>query len=319
MPRADPNPVPAEPPAGLGVGTPGEVGRAIRTHGRRKSRVPKWAILAVVIGLAAVAVGLRLVPESPFADQDTAEALAPLPLHPVEITAAAVGTSGFLSWALLDRRTNEIVGSTNLQELSDTASMIKIWLAADYLRLATEANRTPPAAAMRDLEIMVKDSDNDAADRTYSAIGGTAGVQQMVSVCGLTDSSSVPGRWSNTIMSARDAVRLGQCVADGRAAGTKWTPWLLDAMRGVRGDGNFGIRKAFPADQQSQIAIKNGWLLRTEDELWHTNCLAVGDTWVLAVMQRYPAQGNYIADFTHTGQVCQNVTTQLLNAPTPAP
>ena len=70
------------------------------------------------------------------------------------------------------------------------------------------------------------------------------------------------GGWSRTRLSARDTARLGACIDDGRAAGPKWTKWLLNEMRLVRGVGDFGIRKAFPAAEQKTIAIKNGWIDR---------------------------------------------------------
>ena len=68
--------------------------------------------------------------------------------------------------------------------------------------------------------------------------------------------------------------------------------------------------KAYKA---AQVAIKNGWLLRDDDNNWHTTCLAIGDTWVMAVLQRYPSTGAYDADFQHTTVVCQKVATMLLN------
>ena len=77
---------------------------------------------------------------------------------------------------------------------------------------------------------------------------------------------------------------MGDCIADGRAAGPKWTKWLLDEMRLVRGVGDFGIRKAFPAAVQKKIAIKNGWVDRTSEQEMHINCLAIGDTWTMGVM-----------------------------------
>jgi hypothetical protein len=313
--RAVPPP-PPPPPSSAGIGVIGGRGRKIRSHGRRKSRGPAWALIIVVLGLVAVGAGLRFVPGGPFssaADSDPAAgpALEPLPLHAANITVDSVKTTGFLSWAVLDRRTNEIFGSSNMDATSSTASLIKAWMAAQYLR----TNDAPTQAKLSDLEIMIRDSDNDAADRTYSAIGGTPGIQKMVSVCSLTDSQAVQGWWSATTMSARDVVRLGQCIGDGRAAGPKWTQWLLDTMRKVRGDGDFGIRQAFPAAQRSQIAIKNGWLLSDDDNTWHTNCLAIGDTWVMSVMQRYPPTGVYLDDFQHTAEVCQNLTKLLMSAP----
>jgi hypothetical protein len=87
-------------------------------------------------------------------------------------------------------------------------------------------------------------------------------------------------------------------------------------MRKVRGVGDFGIRDVLPPAQAATVAIKNGWLLRDEDHNWHVNCLAVGDTWVVAVMQRYPSTSTKAkdreAEFDHTQQVCRDVASQLL-------
>jgi hypothetical protein len=80
-------------------------------------------------------------------------------------------------------------------------------------------------------------------------------------------------------------------------------------MRYVRGDGRFGIVNALPAGLATKVAIKNGWLLRDETGIWHVNCLAVGDGWVLAVMMRYDGS----LGFAHGGAVCESVTTQLIN------
>jgi hypothetical protein len=303
--------------------------RRIRSHGRRKRRVPIWMIVLVLVGIIAVIAGLRVVPGSPLAAgnnspadgldsaggpaQTTPPPPPPLPFRAAEITLANVNTKGFLSWALLDRRSGEIVGSSNLDATSTTASMIKAWLASDYLRRADEAKQTPSQSRLADLETLIRDSNNDAADRTYTANGKTASIQRLITMCGLTESKAITGLWSNTLVSARDTVRMGACIADGRAAGEKWTPWILDMMRKVRGAGDFGIRKALPASVQAQVSIKNGWLLRDEDNNWHTSCMAIGDTWVMSVLQRYPSQGTYDADFQHTADVCQKVATLLLN------
>lgn len=281
-------------------------------------------MLLLVLGLGAVGAGLRLVPGSPFASKQTTTITTPevveptptpvpLPFRSADITVAGANTAGFLSWSLLDRRSGEIVGSQNMAETTTTASMIKAWLAADYLRRASETGETPTNSRLNDLEVMIRDSNNEAADRTYTANGKAASIERLISICGLTDSSAVPGFWSNTNISAEDTVRMGECIADGRAAGETWTPWVLDMMRKVRDVGDFGIRKAFPTDQQANVAIKNGWLLRDEDNNWHTNCLAIGDSWVLAVLQQYPSTGDWNTDFAHTTEVCQNVATLLLN------
>jgi len=304
----------------------GERIRRIRSHGRRKHRVPVWAIALMVLGLVAVGAGLRVLPGSPFApgaQSNTADAgpdaeptpsptPPPLPFRYAEINPAIVKTQGFLSWALMDRRTGEIVGSANMTETNTTASMIKGWLASDYLRRAGEKNETPAKSRLADLEIMIRDSNNDAASRTYNLNGKAASIQRLISICKLTDSKTGES-WGDTLVSARDAVRMGECIADGTAAGPKWTSWVLDMMRKVRDVGDFGIRKALPTATQPTIAIKNGWDQWAADNTYRTNCLAIGETWVMSVLQRYPRQGDYNADFAHTEQVCQDVATALLN------
>src|SRR4029079_10451118 len=96
-------------------------------------------------------------------------------------------------------------------------------------------------------------------------------------------------RWSLTQVPARDVTRLAKCIADGRAAGPKWTGWLLDQMSSVRGAGRFGILEDLPADVAKSTAIKNGWLAR-DDGQWHIACMATGDGWSLGVMARYPGR-----------------------------
>ena len=100
-----------------GIGVIGGRGRPIRSHGRRKSRLPAWALVIVVLGLVAVGAGLRFVPGAPFSKHPPTAAgpsQPPLPLHPANITLDSVTTTGFLSWAVLDRRTGEIFGSSNM-------------------------------------------------------------------------------------------------------------------------------------------------------------------------------------------------------------
>ena len=109
-------------------------------------------------------------------------------------------------------------------------------------------------------------------------------------------------------MSARDAVRLGEFVAIGAAAGPKWTDWLLAEMRQVRGMGDFGIAEALPKSEADKVATKTGWHMHTFDNHWRINCLAVHPEWVLAVMTRYPER----LGFAYGGKGCQDVARQAI-------
>jgi hypothetical protein len=233
-----------------------------------------------------------------------------LTAKPVTIDAR----TNFFSWALLDRQSGNIVGSPNyISGVNSTESMIKVWLTADYLRLL--GNKQPPAQRLAELSRMIRDSDDGAAQNIYQVNGRNTTIKRMISVCGLTETSMVNGWWSKTQISARDAVRLGQCVANGKAAGPKWTGWVLGEMRQVRGTvaqepngGRWGVIDALPLELADDVAIKNGWTLLFDDGNWHVNCLAVHSDWVLSVLTRYQGKlgKQYGAD------ICKQVTQQLM-------
>ncbi|WP_173157222.1 serine hydrolase [Phytohabitans suffuscus] len=227
---------------------------------------------------------------------------SPSPKRPPQVR---IDHAGFLSWALLDRATGGISGSGNLAAPSDTMSMVKAWIAADYLRTA---DGDVSEARLAQLTIMIRDSDNAAAQALFEAVGRRASIERLIAICGLTESSAYGNWWSRTTVSARDTVRLGACIADGRAAGPRWTGWLLDEMRQVRGVGDFGVRRAL-ADP-GRVAIKNGWLLRDEDGLWHLSCLAIAEEWVLAVLLRYPGD----LGFDYGTALCEKVGRQVVTA-----
>ncbi|MFI0791679.1 serine hydrolase [Micromonospora rubida] len=298
--------------------------------------------VAMVLAVVAVLLGSAMLVPAAYArlsDDDTGgsggsaqSVAAPEPTAPPPPTLAAgpvsMNFSGeFFSWALMDRTTGTISGSKNLASTNSTESMIKSWFAADYLRqlgdkpLSTERRKQITTA--------IRDSNDDAANALYAAVGKAATIKRMISTCGLTDTKSgtVPGYvgwWSFTRMSPRDAVRLGDCVADGTAAGPKWTSYLLDEMSKVRGSikeqqlksggGKWGIVDGLPAEIKAQgpVSIKNGWTPLNYDGNWHVNCLAVTKKWSLAVMLRYPQKSG----LSYGAKVCASVATQLV---TPQP
>ena len=69
---------------------------------------------------------------------------------------------------------------------------------------------------------------------------------------------------------------------------------------------------AFPAAERKTIAIKNGWIDRTKEQEMHINCLAIGDTWTMGVMVRYPIGKGYEYGMKN----CQKITEALLRPAT---
>ncbi|GAB3965090.1 hypothetical protein GCM10027615_09200 [Plantactinospora veratri] len=204
------------------------------------------AITTVVLGglLLVPAAYARLVDSGPGASsaEEAPVGIEPSAPPPPTLAAAPVtvkGVDGFLGWALLDRESGKISGSKNMTSTNSTESMIKVWIVSDYLRRL--GDETPSASTLKMASTAIRDSNDDSAEVLYSKGGRGAVVDRLIKICKLTDTRKVipPGEssvwWSYTEMSPRDAVRMGECVKDGTAAGPKWTKWVLDEMTKVRG------------------------------------------------------------------------------------
>lgn len=290
------------------------------------------AVLAIAGGAAALVAAFPKHKTTPTAAGTSAEPSTPTsvdtpaspsaPAAPKDMSDLLVGPhevnlkiNGWYGWALMDTRTGKIYGSSDMHKTQKTASMIKAWIAADVLRTQAEQGKTPSDYILGRVKIMVQHSDNNAAVELFKLVDNGASTRRMISLCDMKDSKS-DDNWSNTLVSPYDIVKLGKCIADGRAAGPKWTQWLLTTMRGVNGGltyGDFGIRKAFPDDVAKTVAIKNGWIDRQATQTYTVNCLAIGDHWTMGVMTNSPLSFSH--DDTYGANVCKQVAAALLNKP----
>ena len=239
-------------------------------------------------------------------DQQTAaEPTAPEPAETPPVPVVNLTVDGTLSWAYLNRATGEQYSSPNATTTSYTESMIKAWLAADELTRSERSGRQPN---LNLIVPMIRDSDNNAAEILWLKNGADGSTSRMIQTCQLTDTRIYSGWWSMTMMSARDAVRLGDCIANGAAAGPHWTEWLMNEMRQVRGEGRFGIVDAVGPTVAETLAMKNGWTLHYNDYRWRVNCLAIDHDWILAVMVVYPGRHG----LGYGANLCASVAKQVL-------
>jgi len=215
---------------------------------------------------------------------------------PADPTSVTIPNTSYYGWALLDRATGTITGSPNAASEGNTVeSMIKPWIVADYLRQSAENGDVPQEETLEQLTLAIVDS-NDPVAHYYYVLGGEDDVvRRLIAICGLSDVTIRSGEWWSTWVTPVDAVRYGECLADGRAAGPRWTPWLLKVMTEVRGSvyeqisgevqgGRWGIIDGLPPELASRISIKNGYTEYVDG--WHVNCLAIHEDWILAVMMR---------------------------------
>lgn len=291
------------------------------SHMRARLIVTYGATASVVLAAATLGVALKLIHDGSSGVNDSVaanQAVMAAQAAPSKTSSATlhdtntvtVTSSGFWSWALIDRTTGTLSGSDNQSTAQRTASMIKAWLASDYLRLAAEKGTTPSTTQLNTLSIMIRDSDNTAATNTYASVGEEESIARLIDICELTDTEAGIN-WAKTTVSARDAVRMGACIADGRAAGDTWTDWVLTEMQSVRGSGLFGPIEVLPDEEAEQTAIKNGWVV-FDDGNWHVNCLAIAPTWILAVETVY--ESSLGVDYGE--EICRSVTEQLMADPT---
>ncbi|NUR50064.1 MAG: hypothetical protein HOV71_18220 [Hamadaea sp.] len=292
------------------------------------------ACLSVVAGLGLL-LGTTLTPSRaaglPFAPASPSISKSPEPPPPPtlrETTPVQVqlASGAAYAWSLLDRTTGETTGSANSTTYHNTTeSMVKAWLVADFLRRL--GDRDPTTAEKQKMSTAIRDSNDDSAQWLYLKDGGNASIKRLFSTCDLVDRPVIQsGWWSMTQLTARDAARMGACIADGTAAGDKWTSYLLNEMEHVRGTaatadqhatwggGRWGIIDGLPAQLQSDTAIKNGWTLINADGKWHVNCLAVHSDWTLAVQVKYPGK----LGLAYGANVCESVTRQLVYQPASA-
>jgi len=287
--------------------------------------------VTLVLAIATVVLGGLLLVPAAYARLNGDGGATPSAPAPPTLAAAPVtvkGVDGFLSWALLDRESGKISGARNMTATNSTESMIKVWIVSDYLRQL--GTKKPSAAMLTNASKSIRDSNDDATNRLYSAAGSTSTLDRLIKVCGLTETAKVipPGEkgvwWSYTKMSPRDAVRMGECIKSGKAAGPKWTKWVLTEMSRVQGSvknqqarqggGRWGIIDGLPegVTAQGPVSIKNGWTLINADGKWHLNCLAITDDWVLSVMMRYGGSKG----LQFGADACASVASQLVT-PTP--
>ncbi|WP_051366629.1 hypothetical protein [Hamadaea tsunoensis] len=252
----------------------------------------------------------------------------PPTLKETKQVSVSMAKGGFFAWALMNRKTGDITGSDNDEAAKNTTeSMVKAWLVSDYLRRQAEAGKTPTQTALNYASTAIRDSNDNSAQWLYKQNGGNASIQRLIKTCRLADKPVIKsGWWSMTQITAADAVRMGDCIGDGTAAGPKWTAYVLNEMEHVRGTtaakdqhaktggGHWGIIDGLPAVLQQGTSIKNGWTLIFADGLWHINCLAIHSDWVLAVQMRFPGK----LGLAYGAGVCKSVAQQLVYQPTTA-
>ncbi|GAA5040941.1 serine hydrolase [Thermocatellispora tengchongensis] len=129
------------------------------------------------------------------------------------------------------------------------------------------------AEARADAELMIKYSDNKAADRLWLRIGGPEGLTRAGRRFGLKHTTAVGGRcvdlycWGITETSAEDRVRLLTRLAAGKGPLPRADrDQVIRLMTGVIPEQKWGVSAA--ACDGDVVALKNGWLRHVSNRRW---------------------------------------------------
>ncbi|MEV4018702.1 serine hydrolase [Nonomuraea angiospora] len=235
---------------------------------RVRAQPPAPVRREAVLGVREAALGARLEQVS------AEEILAPIPAERIgkRLDRYLAGRSGQVTAMVKDLATGRLYRYHPGERLI-TASTAKVQiLMALLLRTSW---RKLPAAVRHDADIMIRYSDNHAADRLWSRIGGAPGFTKAGRKLGLEHTQGVPGEcvdlycWGITRTSADDQIRLMRALVSGKGPlKAKDRGQVLKLMGHVVAGQNWGISAAACAGDR--VALKNGWLKHVSNKLWAT-------------------------------------------------
>ena len=185
-----------------------------------------------------------------------------LPARAQQATSDAAKSGADITVAVLDRDTGQLVTNGRGNTIA-IASVVKLFIADDLLLQVSKGQTQLSPADQQMLDVMLRSSDDSAAETFWNRSGGSAIINRVVARYGL-GSTRPPGngRWFNTISTARDLVRYYDMLISG-AGGlpspqaniilndlAQSTPTAPDGMvpGGVYPQ-RFGIPEGFPANR----------------------------------------------------------------------
>jgi hypothetical protein len=139
-------------------------------------------------------------------------------------------------------------------------SVVKLLIALDVL--AQNNWETPDGATQQEMQQMLADSDDEIANRFWTAGSGPAIVTRMVGQLGLTGTQPPddPGEWGDTLITPQDVVTVYRYITEQLPSADRdlFLGALADAPK-IAADGfnqYFGIPDGMP---HTNWAIKQGW------------------------------------------------------------
>jgi hypothetical protein len=150
-----------------------------------------------------------------------------------------------------------------------TASIMKVDILASLLWL--RHNQSLSGAQRSTAAVMIRDSDNDAAQHLWNAEGDST-VQSFDGDADMDDTSpNLSGYWGLSTTTARDQIELLQkALLPNELLSLYSRRFIYGLMRHIRPDQDWGVSTGVADD--ATVALKNGWLERPNG-LWQVNSI----------------------------------------------
>src|SRR5689334_7582235 len=132
-----------------------------------------------------------------------------------QATAEAAKSGADIETVVMDRTTGQTVsnGKTNPFPI---ASVVKLFIADDLLLQVSKGQTTLSPSDRQSLDVMLRSSDDGAAQNVWDRSGGSAIIARVVARYGLTGTTApYDGHWDVTTSTASDLVRYYDMLLDG--------------------------------------------------------------------------------------------------------
>lgn len=265
------------------------------TADRGAPPVSAGPLLTVVAPLGTKAPLPEASPDEPAAT------FAGLAEREIQATAQAAEAGAEITAAVLDRNTGQVVTNGNGMAIA-IASVVKLFIADDLLLQVANGETELSPDDRKALDVMLRASDDSAAEVFWNRSGGSAIIDRIVTRYGLS-STRRPGngRWFNTISTATDLVRYYDMLLSGAGGLPRdqvniimsnlaaSTPTAPDGMvpGGVYPQ-RFGIPEGLYAEP---VAVKQGWMCCVGADWMHLSTGVVGPSrrYVMVIGSMQPA------------------------------
>ncbi len=204
---------------------------------------------------------LPVLPEAPPAQPDAP--LAGLDARVRQATADAAESGADIETVVMDRTTGQIV-SNEANKAFPIASVVKLFIADDLLLQESQGKTKLSNADRKSLDIMLRSSDDSAAQNFWNRSGQNAIIARVGARYGLTGTTApYNGHWDVTQSTASDLARYYDMLLDGTGglppeqANVIISNLAQSTPTGTDGyPQRFGIPEGLYAEP---VAVKQGW------------------------------------------------------------